>query len=193
MKATPKLASHPSWMQPFRCQHAEETFFGSVHYGYMGVGFMFKRVGWVVFSLVMATVGGLFLSYDDVAWGDTGNHGVLCVMDVVVESENQSGILIGKEVYHQEFLLNDGVPLFQEDFSTRTRLKFFTAALQTDKGESSVAINWFADVTVFNTVDLNTSVLIAKGNKSGQASGNNTVYTSNGSTRTTFTLSCLEN
>lgn len=154
---------------------------------------MFKRLGWVFLSLAVATAGGVLLSQADVAWGDSGDDGISCVMDVVVESENQTGDLIGKEVYHQEFILKDGVTFFEDDFSTRTRFKFFTATLQTNNGDNTVAINWFADVTVFNSVDFNTSVILANGDKSGQVAGNNTVYTSNGSTTTTFTLSCVEN
>ena len=154
---------------------------------------MFKRVGWVLLSLAAVTVGGVLMSQADVAWGESGDHGIFCVMDVVVDSENQTGQPIGSEVYHKEFVLQEGVTLFEDDFSTRTRFKFFTATLHRNNGENTVTINWYADVTVFNSVDFNTSVTLADGNKRGKVTGDDTVYTSNGSTTTNFSLSCVEN
>jgi hypothetical protein len=142
-------------------------------------------------AIVVAAVGGVLLSQAGVARAER-ESGVLCVMDVVVESRNQSGTVVGTETYHQEFVLQEGASYF-DDFSTRTRFKFFSASLQKNNGESTVAINWFADVTVFNSVDFNTSVILADGQKSGKVAGNNTVYTSSGSTTTNFSLSAVEN
>ncbi len=49
------------------------------------------------------------------------------------------------------------------------------------------------DVTVFNSIDFNTSVILANGNKSDKVAGDHTLYTSNGYTTTTFSLVCAEN
>ena len=143
------------------------------------------------FAVVIAIICGVLLSQAHVARA-AREGGVSCVMDVVVESRTQAGVLVGNEVYHKEFVLQEGGAFF-DDFSTRTRFKFFNASLQKSDGECSVGINWFADVTVFNSVDFNTSVMLADGQKSGKVAGDNTVYTSNGSTTTRFSLSAVEN
>lgn len=135
----------------------------------------------LMLAVVVASVGGIFWSQAKVARADR-TSGVYCVMDVVA----------GNEVYHKEFVLQEGETLF-DDFSTRTRFKFFTASMQKNNGETTVAINWFADITVFNSVDFDTSVSLSDGQKSGKSTGRHTLYTSNGQTTTTYSLTCVEN
>ena len=78
--------------------------------------------------------------------------------------------------------------------STRIRFKFFTASLEKINGESKISVNWYADVSVFDSVDFNTSVILANGQKSGKVAGDHTLYTSNNKATTTdFSLSCVEN
>lgn len=142
--------------------------------------------------LVMAVVVGSYsLGLTDVAQADD-SKGIACKMTVVVESRNSSGVIFGTETYQKEFSLQEGDTFF-DDFSTRIRFKFFTASLQKVDGEKTVSINWFADVTVFNSVDFNTSVTLADGQKSGKVAGDHALYTSGGSTVTRFTLECVEN
>ena len=50
-----------------------------------------------------------------------------------------------------------------------------------------------ADVTVVNSENLNTSVILANGNKRGKVAGDHTLCTSSGSTTTTFSLVSAEN
>ncbi len=116
---------------------------------------------------------------------------ILCVADVVVETRDQSGTVLSTEAYHKDFSMTDGT-FFSDDFSTFTRFKFFDAAMTTNLGASKVSIDWFADVTVFNAVDVSTSVTIPKGQKEGSTSGIHTFYTSTGSTQTTYSLTCLK-
>jgi len=42
------------------------------------------------------------------------------MMDVVVDTRNQFGVLAGLETYHKEIVLHEGVT-FSDDFSTRIR------------------------------------------------------------------------
>lgn len=142
-------------------------------------------------AVLTTVLGGMLLSHANAARPESGN-GMTCVMDVVVESRNQTGVLIGTETYHKEFSLLEG-EAFSEDFSTRTRFKFFDASLTKLNGEKTVAIDWFADVTVFNSVDFRTSVVLSNGDKDGQSAGEHTLYTSSGSTTTSYSLSCVEN
>ena len=144
----------------------------------------------VSFAMMIATAGVILLGEVNAARAD-GGGGVVCVVDVVVESRTQTGLLVSKEVYQKEFILDEGEAIF-DDFSTRTRFKFLTASLQKENGDKTIAVNWFADVTVFNSVDFNTSVVLGDGQKRGKVVGDNTVYTSNGSTKTTFSLVCVE-
>lgn len=145
---------------------------------------------WLLSLVVVALVGGVSLSSASAVRADD-SKGVACVMDVVVQTRNASGTVVGTETYHKEFSLREGDSFF-DDFSTRIRFKFFTAWMQKENGDKTISINWFADVTVFNSVDFNTSVILADGQKSGKVSGDHTLYTSGGSTVTTFTLSCVE-
>ena len=89
---------------------------------------------------------------------------ILCVADVVVETRDQSGTVISTESYHKDFSISDG-SFFSDDFSTATRFKFFDAAMTTTLGESKISIDWFADISVFNAVDISTAVTIPKGRK----------------------------
>lgn len=146
-----------------------------------------------VVSLVLlsAAVGGLILAQGDEVQAFR-EAGVACTMDVVVESLSQTGTVVSREVYTKDFVLLEGGRI-DEDFSTRTRFKFFSASLQKANGELTIDANWFADVTVFNSVDLTTSVVLMDGQKTGKSVGSTTVYTSNGATTTTFSLTCTEN
>jgi len=141
-------------------------------------------------ALIFAIASGL-LNQSTVARAD-GGDGVSCVMDVVVETRNQTGTVVSQEVYQKAFVLQEGQSFF-DDFSTRTRFKFFNASLQKENGDKTVAINWFADVTVFNSVDFDTSVTLSDGQKSGKATGRHTLYTSTSSTTTTYSLVCVGN
>jgi hypothetical protein len=120
-----------------------------------------------------------------------GDYGIFCVIDVTVESRDQAGLVVGTEVYSKEFFLREGES-FSDDFSTRTRFKFLDATFEKNDGERTVSVNWFADVTVFNSVEFSTAVTLERGDKSGKAVGDHILFTSNGSTRTTFTLRCVE-
>ena len=118
--------------------------------------------------------------------GDVG-----CIVDVVVETRNQSGTVVSTELYQKEFTLVDG-QFYSDDFSTRTRFKFFNADMSTSNGDSTITMYWFADVTVFNSVDVGTTVNLGRGRKDNTSSGTHILYTSTGSTRTSFSLTCFE-
>ena len=133
-------------------------------------------------AIVIAGIVGIFIASGQKAVADRDN-GVACVMDVMV----------GSELYHKEFVLHAGETFF-DDFSTRIRFKFFTASLEKINGESKVSVNWFADVSVFDSVEFNTSVSLENGQKSGKVAGDHTLFTSNNkATTTVFSLSCVEN
>ncbi len=148
-----------------------------------------KHMGlWCMVSLVV--VGGLLNVRVPEARAEK-DSGVTCFIDVVVETRGSTGTVL-RETYQKEFVLADGVPFF-DDFSTRTRFKFFDASLSKENGDSTISINWYADVTVFNSVDFDTSVVLSDGQKSGRSTGRHTFYTSGSSTTTYFTLTCVEN
>jgi hypothetical protein len=149
------------------------------------------KKSWSAVLAVIVLASGAWLSQWNTASADGVDKGIACVMEVVVVSKNQSGTVIGTESYLKEFVLTeDG--RFDDDFSTRTRFKFFSASLEKVDGESTITVNWSADVTVFNAVDFNTSVTLEGGQKRGSAAGDHTFYNSSGSTKTTFSLKCVE-
>lgn len=151
-----------------------------------------SRKLWLSFAIATATVCGLLLSRAGEARADRSGNGFSCLLDVTVETRSPTGVLAGIETYQREFSLDDGGTYF-DDFSTRLRFKFLTAVHQKNNGDDTISIDWFADVTVFNSVDFTTEVTLADGQKSGKATGTHTFYNSSGSTTTTYTLLCVEN
>ena len=146
------------------------------------------------FSVCTVLVAGMAISglvSRAVATPGVAKNTVGCVLDVTVETINQTGVVIGSEVYHKEFSLVNG-GFFSDDFSTRTRFKVMDAAMVTANGKSTISIDWFADVTVFDSVDVSTSVVLGGARKDDTSTGSHTFYTSNSSTRTTYTLSCFQ-
>ncbi len=112
---------------------------------------------------------------------------VTCTINVVNTLHSSNGTVVGTETYQRDFVVSEGIP-YSEDFSTRTRFKFFDAALTRTNGDSVVAIRWFADVSVFNSVDFASSLKIANGQKTGEAGGEYTFGYSGGYSTTTFSL-----
>ncbi len=147
-----------------------------------------KLLSVMAIALVAASV--FLLSPSQVANASKASS-VVCTIDMVVESINNSGVVVGTEIYSKQFELVDG-DVFSDDFSTRTRFKFFDASLTKQNGESTVSVDWFADVTVFNSVDFTSSVVLGKGQKIGKTVGTHTMYAGSTSTRTSFALVCEE-
>ncbi|MFO0902276.1 MAG: hypothetical protein U0939_04705 [Pirellulales bacterium] len=150
---------------------------------------VFKQVALSVLVLA-ALCSGAFSSNLPIAHaGD--DHGFLCVMEVVVETRNNSGTLLTSEGYTKEFLLAEG-GVFFDDFSTRTRFKFFNAVLDRENGDATLSVDWFADISVFNSADIATSVTLVGGQKEGASVGSTTLYTSTNSTTMRYSLRCVE-
>ena len=152
--------------------------------------FATRRVAlaWVVVAGLLGTAGATWVHAGPVAQHD----GLACTIDVVVETRNQTGLVVSTETYHREFVLREG-ETFSDDFSTRTRFKFFDATFAQVDGEKIVSASWFADVTVFNSVEFDTVVSLEDGAKRGRSTGQHTLFTSTSSTTTRYTLTCVEN
>jgi hypothetical protein len=117
---------------------------------------------------------------------------VACTINVVNTVHAQDGQVISTETYQRNFVVSEGSP-FSDDFSTATRFKFFDASMTRVNGASVVSIRWFADVSVFNSVDFGTSLKLANGQKSGDTSGDYTFSFSGGYNTTTYTLVGVRN
>ncbi|MBI1325769.1 hypothetical protein GC170_21620 [bacterium] len=121
---------------------------------------------------------------------DGGGNGVACVLDIVVETRGSTGAVSTKTI-HREFVLLEGQSI-SEDLSTRTRFEFLDASMVKSSGDKTVSLAWFADTSVFNSVDFATEVLLEDGDKSGRSTGSSTAYVSSTSIRTSWTLTCTE-
>lgn len=117
---------------------------------------------------------------------------IACTINVVSTSHANNGTVVSTETYQQSFVVTEAVP-FSDDFSTFTRFKFFDASLTKANGISTVAISWFADVSVFNAVDFSTSLKILNGQNTGEVSGTYTFSFSGGFNTTTYTLVGVRN
>lgn len=100
-----------------------------------------------------------------------------------------NGVLV--EGYARDFEVVEGT-IFEDDFSTPTRQKGFSASAGKTTGPASVVMNYFNDVGVFTSIMVDTSVPLIKG-KTTSTSGRHTFSTSqgvSGNHLTTYTLSC---
>ena len=61
------------------------------------------------------------------------------------------------------------------------------------RSDRTVTADWFADISVFDSVDLQTSVTLEGGDKRGKSVGQHTLFISNGSETTTYSLMVVEN
>lgn len=112
---------------------------------------------------------------------------VSCTVDIVHTTRAQDGTVLGTEFYSKDFVLSQGTDL-SDDYSTPTRFKFFNATLQEAGGAATVAIDWFADVSVFNSADFSTALTLIKGQKQGDISASHTFSSTPGHSTTTYTL-----
>lgn len=95
------------------------------------------------------------------------------------------------EAYARDFTVEEGTP-FQDDFSTPTREKGFSATVGKSAGKPTVVVNYFNDVGVFTSIMLDTSVVITRPAATA-STGRHTFTTSQGvagNHLTTYTLSC---
>ena len=99
----------------------------------------------------------------------------------------------GSLTYAKVFEVSPAAP-FSDDFSTRTRFKFFDATVAIESGIPVVSIFFDADVSVFNAVSFEASLKVRDQSNGETTSGNNGFYSSipgaGGSNRTDYTLSC---
>jgi len=105
----------------------------------------------------------------------------------------QDGTVIDTESYQNMFVLQPGAD-FEDDFSTPTRFKLFTASMQQGPNRAVVTISYFNDVSTFNSVDFDSQMSLLNGQATESLSGAQTFSTStaplSGHYTTTYALTC---
>ena len=105
----------------------------------------------------------------------------------------QDGTVIDTESYQNMFVLQPGAD-FEDDFSTPTRFKLFTASMQQGPNRAVVTISYFNDVSTFNTVEFNTQLSLLNGQATESLAGAQAFSTStaplSGHYTTTYALTC---
>lgn len=94
--------------------------------------------------------------------------------------------------YQKAFDLLPDTP-FSDDFSSATRFRFFDAWSYLDAGRTVVAISYFNDIGVFDSVDFGTSMKINEANNVDSVSGSFTYSSSlgvRGNHTTNYSLTC---
>ena len=82
--------------------------------------------------------------------------------------------------YHKEFVVNPG-EVFEDDFSTVTRFRFFTASTRLDDaGKTIVNVSYYNDVGVLEAVDFSTELTIHNENNGETDSWSHTYWSSTG-------------
>ena len=96
------------------------------------------------------------------------------------------------EAYSRDFTVAEGAT-FNDDFSTPTRQKTFSATLQRDGARSVLSIDYFNDVGTFNAISVDTSVRMLRPGAVEATAGRQGYYTSTGVVGnhiTDYTLNC---
>ena len=141
---------------------------------------------WTALTVAMLAIGCLWMTPSK-ATGAGRAKGVTCVIDVVVQTGAST-----QTTYHKEFTLLEG-ETYSDDFSTATRMGFFDAGLTKVNGEWIMDVDWFADTTTFNSVDMRTAVVIAKGQKTAKTAGTHIFTNSSTSSQTGYSVVCVAN
>lgn len=141
---------------------------------------------WTMLTVATLAMGCLWM-VPSKATGASGSKGVTCVIDVVV----QTGPTL-QTTYHKEFTLLEG-ETFSDDFSSATRMRFFDASLTKVSGEWIMDVDWYADTTTFNTVEMRTAAIIPKGQKSTKTAGTHNFWNSTTSSETGYSVVCTVN
>lgn len=145
---------------------------------------------WTILTVAMLAVGCLWMTPSK-ATGASGSKGVTCVVDVTVATTGSTGAT-STTTYHKEFTLLDGES-YSDDFSNATRFRFFDASLSRANGEWTLAADWDADTSVFNTVVVRTGAVITGGQKVGKTGGIHDFYTTGQHVQTTYSIVITEN
>jgi hypothetical protein len=145
---------------------------------------MFKRwqfwsCAFVITGLTAAMLSSAYAAKRPVA-------SATCSVDIAHVFRAQDGTVLGTETYQRDFVVEEGAD-FVDDYGTPTRFKRFTASLQRNGNDLIVSINWFADVSVFDAVDLSTELLLDD-NKPRSTSASHTFSSSSGHNTTSHTL-----
>jgi len=96
------------------------------------------------------------------------------------------------EAYSRDFTVAEGAT-YNDDFSTPTRMKTFSATLQRDGARSVLSIDYFNDVGTFNAISVDTLVKMLRPGAIESTSGRQGYYASSGVVGTHITdysLSC---
>jgi NAD(P)-dependent dehydrogenase (short-subunit alcohol dehydrogenase family) len=97
------------------------------------------------------------------------------------------------EAYTKDFIVQPGAA-FEDDFSTNLRAKFFNASVAKEGGNIVVSIDYFSDVSVFDSISFNTRLTMHGGRGIETTSGGNTFSSSQaaqpGNHTTNYTLTC---
>jgi hypothetical protein len=95
--------------------------------------------------------------------------------------------------YRKDFSVQSGVA-FSDDVSTSFRQKIFNASVAREAGNLAIAIDYFADVNTFDSVNFNTRVTLHDSRGIETTSGSHTFSSSQGAQpgnhTTNYTLTC---
>ncbi len=138
-------------------------------------------------SLFLVSVSGIFASVSNFAPIGNRPASMDCTVDILHEFRAQDGTLLSTESYQKVFTVTEGTD-FVDDYSTITRQKVFSAVLTNVRGELVLDANWFSDVSVFNSVDLDASLTLTKSQKSGKSIGGHTFSSPPGHDSTNYTI-----
>jgi hypothetical protein len=133
---------------------------------------MFNLIKLSAVSIMVASLVGPISAYA------SQNNGASC-----------SVIVDGSEPYQANFTVQPGVEFF-DDFGNNVRFKDFTATTQTVKGITTVTIDYFADVSPFDSIEFGTTLTLPAGRGSASTNGRARFSSSSGSGFANYSLTC---
>ncbi|MCA9187579.1 MAG: hypothetical protein R3E01_29300 [Pirellulaceae bacterium] len=117
---------------------------------------------------------------------------LLCSVQIVHEFRAQDGTVLRTETYDQDFVVVEGTP-FVDDYSTVTREKIFRASASQIGRDAVLSVDWFADVSTFDSADFSTELTLLRNQAQGLTSASHTYSTSSGHARTSYTITAFRN
>lgn len=153
---------------------------------------MLRMAKWFTGVSVIALIAGAMLLTPADASRGSKPASVTCTVNILFEFRAQNGALLFDEIYTKSFVLKEGA-FFEDDYSTATRFKSFSATLERVGKDLVVKANWFDDVGVFDSIDLSADVTLSSNEKSEKCNGSLTHSSTPGHAGTTFVIDVVRN
>ncbi len=108
------------------------------------------------------------------------------------ESVSCSVAVIGSATYTKTFVVQPDAPFF-DDFSTFVRFKDFSAQMETVADVTTVTIDYYADISAFNSIEFGTTLTIPNNHHIVSSNGRTGFSSNSGNGSASYTINYKRN